>query len=34
MTAAGAIRLNEEIIKRHPYTGDRLHLEMSADPIA
>jgi galactonate dehydratase len=27
------VELNEELIKRHPYTGDRLHLEMAADPI-
>ncbi|MDB6089323.1 MAG: isomerase [Gammaproteobacteria bacterium] len=28
------VELNEEFIKRHPYTGDRLHLEAGADPIA
>ncbi len=27
------VELNEELIGRHPYTGDRLHLEMAADPI-
>jgi galactonate dehydratase len=28
------VELNEEFIKRHPYTGHRLHLEAGADPIA
>jgi galactonate dehydratase len=28
------VELNEELLRRHPYTGKRLHLEMGADPIA
>jgi len=28
------VELNEALVRRHPYTGDRLHLEMAADPIA
>ena len=28
------VELNEELILQHPYAGDRLHLEMGADPIA
>ncbi len=28
------VELNEEVIRQHPYTGDRLHLEMGADPVA
>jgi galactonate dehydratase len=28
------VELNEEVIRHHPYAGDRLHLEMGADPIA
>jgi galactonate dehydratase len=27
------VELNEDLIQRYPYTGDRLHLEMRADPI-
>ncbi|HTV51766.1 MAG TPA: mandelate racemase/muconate lactonizing enzyme family protein [Steroidobacteraceae bacterium] len=27
------IELNEAVIRRHPYQGDRLHLEMAARPI-
>lgn len=33
-TAPGlGVELNEEFIKDFPYTGDRLHLEMDADPV-
>ncbi len=28
------VELNEEVIRQHPYAGDRLHLEMGADPLA
>ena len=27
------VELNEEVALRHPYTGDKLHLEMAARPI-
>jgi 2-dehydro-3-deoxyphosphogalactonate aldolase len=27
------IELNEEVARAHPYTGDRLHLEMNSQPI-
>ena len=27
------VELNEEVAAKHPYTGDRLHLEMADDPI-
>ncbi len=27
------VELNEEVARRHPYDGDRLHLEMARDPL-
>ena len=27
------VELNEEVAAKHPYTGDRLHLEMADKPI-
>ncbi len=27
------VELDEEVAERHPYSGDRLHLEMHADPV-
>ena len=27
------VELNEPLIARHPYRGDRLHLEMAGTPI-
>jgi galactonate dehydratase len=27
------IELNEEVARAHPYTGDKLHLEMTQQPI-
>ena len=32
-TAPGlGVELNEEVAKAHPYTGDKLHLEMGQEP--
>jgi 2-dehydro-3-deoxyphosphogalactonate aldolase len=27
------VELNEEVARAHPYTGDRLHLEMTNHPV-
>lgn len=34
-TAAGlGVELDEDVARAHPYTGDRLHLQMAPDPVA